>query len=449
MLSDADLVPFEPPPLPQFRAIWRSFVEAYPQSAYEQPVTHIRSLLGDTLLICDPALIQELLVEKTDSVKRSSIFLRIFTKPLGEGSVFVTEGSDWRWKRKAVVPPFRPDVILKYVPAMAACAEEQVARWRAVSTDRPVDAEKAMQHTAFDIIVRTMLGTPAHFDFDKYRKAVTDAFAVVPWQTLLALLSAPRWVPFPGKRGLTLASRYLREEAERVIDERQTSAEQPSDFLSVLMAAHDPDTGRTMTRSELVDNLTTFIATGHEVPGIALTWMLWLIAKDADTQRRLLAEVHDVAGTRQIASEDVAKLVFTRQVVEEAMRLYSPGGIILRQAKVDMTLGNRAVKAETQLVVPLFALHRNRLLWNNPDAFDPDRFAPDRARARHRYAYMPFGAGPRVCVGAAFTMTACVVTLATLVRALRLAPVPGHKPRPAARITLRVSGGMPLLVAPR
>jgi len=204
-----------------------------------------------------------------------------------------------------------------------------------------------------------------------------------------------------------------------------------------------------------VRNLITFITAGHETTSVALTWTLWLLAKDQATQQRLFDEVAIVAGTGAIGPAEIDRLSFCRQVIQEAMRLFPPAPALSRFAKTAMTLGGKSfsqeleVSAGTRVHIPIYALHRNVRLWQNPNAFDPDRFAPELAKTYSRYAFLPFGGGLRICIGASFAMIEAAAILATLARAFRFHPVADHKPKPVARVTLRPKGGMPLLVVPR
>jgi cytochrome P450 len=204
-----------------------------------------------------------------------------------------------------------------------------------------------------------------------------------------------------------------------------------------------------MTDDEVTKNLITFITAGHETTSVALTWTLWLLAKDQATQQRVLDEVAAVAGNGPIGPEQIDGLSFCRQVIQEAMRLFPPAPAISRFAKTAMTFGGMDIACGARVHIPIYALHRNTRLWPTPNAFDPDRFAPDLAKTYSRYAFMPFGGGPRICIGASFAMIEAAAILATLIRAFRFHPVPGHKPKPVARVTLRPQGGMPLLVSPR
>jgi cytochrome P450 len=210
-----------------------------------------------------------------------------------------------------------------------------------------------------------------------------------------------------------------------------------------------------MTDEEVMKNLITFITAGHETTSVALTWTLWLLAKDQATQQRVFDEVAAVAGHGTIGPAQIDGLPFCRQAIQEAMRLFPPAPAISRFAKTAMTLGGKSLSEGLDIAkgarvhIPIYALHRNTRLWRNPNAFDPDRFAPDIAKTYSRYAFMPFGGGLRICIGASFAMIEAAAILATLVRAFRFHAVAGHKPKPVARVTLRPQGGMPLIVAAR
>jgi cytochrome P450 len=449
MLSDPDFIPFEPPAKLSLWAMRRSFIEAYPRAAYEQRVMHLKSVIAESLIICDPDLIHDVLVQQADAFGRNVMTRRAFEPVLGSTSLFLAEGAHWRWQRRAVTSTFRHDTLLSFVPVFAAMAERQVARWRGAPGEQPIDVAAGTTRTTFDIIVETMLGGEANLDAERYGRALTDVFETVPWLGILAFLSVPAWVPYPGRRRLLKARDYVHAEAGRIVAQRRSKPSGRSDLLDLLMATRDPESGRTMTDADLVTNVLTFISAGHETTAVALAWSLWLLAKDQPAQGRVCEEVRAVAGDATIEARHVAQLGFTRQVIEEAMRLYPPVAAVVRQAVTETTVGGYRVKPGVHINIPTFALHRHRQLWDNPNAFDPDRFAPDRVKARPRYAYLPFGAGPRVCVGASFAMIEAVVILTTLVRAFHFRTVPRHKPKPVARVTLRPEGGMPLFAEPR
>jgi cytochrome P450 len=218
------------------------------------------------------------------------------------------------------------------------------------------------------------------------------------------------------------------------------------DLMHRLMHARDPETGAPMNDEQLIDNLLTFYLAGHETTAKALTWTLYLLARTPAWTSLLKEEIAQVTGGAPITAEHVDKLTLTQQVIKESMRLFPPVPVMSRQAVADATLGAQTIRAGTSIVIPIYAIHRHRARWQDPDLFDPARFAPDKEGRISRYQYMPFGAGPRICIGMAFAMIEATAMLATMLQAARFQPVEGHQPIPVARVTLVPKGGMPLKV---
>jgi cytochrome P450 len=278
MLFDPDFVPFRPPPRPLglrgLPTVWRNYIETIPQAAYEQGIMHVRTRYSDVLLVCDPEVIGEILVEKADVFGRDPATRRSFKPVVGENSIFVAEGAEWRWQRRAAAPIFRPETILSFVPVFAAMAERQVERWKAASSDGPVDAAAAMSRTTFDIIVETMLGGSASLDADRYSRALTENFETIPWHLIYTMFGVPEWMPFPNRSRAMRARDFLHRDMRRIIEMRRAKPAGQPDLLDQLLAARDPETGRRMSDAEVVNNLLTFIAAGHETTAVALTWTL-------------------------------------------------------------------------------------------------------------------------------------------------------------------------------
>jgi len=451
--TDPDLVPFQPPQRPLgllgLRTLMRNYIETVPRSAYDQNVTHFRTRMSDVLMVSDPDIIQEILVDKAEAFGRDPTTRRSFAPVIGNTSLFLAEGAEWRWQRRAVAPIFRNETLLSFVPVFAAMAQRQVERWRVADRTVPTDAAAAMTRTTFEIIVEAMLGGSANLDADRYGRALTDNFDTIPWHIIYVMFSIPQWMPYPRRRRAMRSRDFLHRDIRRIVATRHFSQSSKPDLLNLMRAARDPETGRSMSDDEIVANLLTFITAGHETTAVALTWTLWLLAKDQATQQRVFDEVRSVAGDQPIDAARVEGLAFCRQVIQEAMRLFPPAPGIARIANAAVKIGDLQFPPGTRIHIPVFALHRNAGLWHNPDAFDPDRFAPDLVKARPRFAFLPFGGGPRACIGGGFAMLEAAAILATIVRAFRFDPVAGHKPKPVARVTLRPAGGMPLLITER
>jgi cytochrome P450 len=454
MLLDPDFVPFEPPPRPLgllgLPTLWRNYIETIPRSAYEEGITRIRTPYSDVLIVSDPDVIGEILVDKADGFLRDPATRRSFRPTVGDNSVFVAEGAEWRWQRRAVAPIFRHETILSFVPVFAAMAQRQIARWRATDAGNSVDAAAGMTRTTFDIIVETMLGGSASLDAEHYSRALTVNFETIPWHLIYTMFGVPEWVPFPNRRRAMAERDFLHRDMRRLIAARRAAKRRVSpDLLDLLLDARDAETARGMSDDEVVNNLLTFIAAGHETTAVALTWTLWLLAKDQVAQKGVFDEVAALAGDGPIVAAHIDGMNFCRQVINEAMRLFPPAPGIGRVPAAAMTLGGERVSERTRIHIPIFALHRNARLWENPTAFDPDRFAPGQIKERSRYAFLPFGGGPRICIGASFATAEATVILAEMVRAFHFLALVGHKPKPVARVTLRPAGGMPVLIAKR
>jgi cytochrome P450 len=450
-VPDPDLVPFDPPDHPTIRAAFRNIIESYPRALYdEQGLVRYRTRFLDSVLVSDPELIHGILVARAHLFRRDDVARQLLSPMLGRTSLFMAEGADWKWQRRAVAPTFRHDKLLALVPTFSAIAVRQAERWRAASRERPVDVAEVMAQTTCEVIVDTMLGSAGALDVQGFARALTTELDSFPWRFILTSFRAPSWLPYPGRRSAARARDHIYREAARLVAQRRQGPASRADFLDLLLQARDEETGRVMTDEELVRNLATFMLAGHETTAVALTWTLWLLGKYPHVQDQVAAEAQATIGSSgAIAAQQVERLTFTRQVLQEAMRLYPPAPAISRQPLVPLVLGGEQLTLATQVTIPTYPLHRNRHVWKHPDSFDPDRFTVDQSKTRPRCAYLPFGAGPRICIGASFAMIEATVVLAILVHAFRFNAVPGHRPHPVARVTLRPRGGMPLYIEPR
>jgi cytochrome P450 len=308
-----------------------------------------------------------------------------------------------------------------------------------------------MQHATLDVIVETILGgTDPNFGYDTMATTVHDYIESMGKPDLLDMFGAPPslWRPW-GAKGRS-AAEGLRKSAVSAIERRRAGDTRRKDLLGLLLAARDPETSRGLSDIELRDNVVTFIGAGHETTALALTYALYLIANAPEVQERLVREVRDVCGEKRIDAAMVEAMTFHEQVIKEAMRLYPPVAIIDRMANADLELPDGVKVRKGDLAFALvYVMHRHKLLWDHPERFDPDRFSPERSGSHHRFQYIPFGAGPRICIGMKFAYMEAVAMLGTLVRALKFRPNPSHQVVPNIRITLRPEGGMPLYAEAR
>jgi len=438
-------------PLPLWRLlprVVRNPLLSLPEQVYNKPVLGVVQAGRTTLWVAAPEIIEEVLLARADDFSKSPIEKRVFDLSLGDG-VLTSEGALWRWQRRVMAPLFRASEITGYVPTMSAVAAETLARWRASApgTVQRVDAE--MTEATFAVIARTMLtgGEPA--EGEAIKRATHRYLERVSWEVAYGLLRVPTWVWNPAKRQMREAAAELRGAVDAIVARRSAAREPGIDLLGRLLAARDPDTGEPMPRPRLINNLLTLLEAGHETTAKALTWTLYLLARAPEWQARVRAEVEAVAGAAPIGADHIARLGLTQQVLKEAIRLYPPAPVMARQARKAMTIAGHALPEGGMVIIPIFAIHRHRALWKDPDAFDPGRFAPELEAQMPRAQFMPFGAGPRICIGAAFAMIEATAILATLVRGATFAWDGRHLPEPVSRITLRPKGGMPLHVTVR
>ena len=238
----------------------------------------------------------------------------------------------------------------------------------------------------------------------------------------------------------------LHDGVRGLIRDRKGKADDGIDLLSRLLVSKDPETGRGMSEERLVYNIIAFLVAGYDTTALALSWTLFLIAQSPEWSKRMQAEVDRVAGDGPIGPEHLEDLVVVEQVLKESLRLYPTAPIIVRDFFEDVVLGGVDVPAGTIGIFPIYAIHRHRGFWREPDLFDPSRFAPDAEAKPNRYQYLPFGAGPRICIGAAFALIEAKVMLATFIRAADFELLPGFSPRPTGQMFLTAAGDIPMHV---
>ena len=435
--------PRQLPPLRTLLAMHRNALEAMDAELFGLPFRKSRSLGRDYLTICDPGLMQAVLLDQADAFGRSELQQRAFRPLAGEG-LLVAEGAEWRRQRRAAAPAFRHEALRRMVPAFAAAAEASAARLRAAAG--PVDVEPEMRRATLQVVMDTLL---ASYDGARPEVLAHTLFGdVVVRPTVLDMMGAPGWIPAPGRGLYRRRLRALRAQAEEAVRRRREADLESGDLLGAMLAARDPESGAGLSDQQLVDNILTFIGAGHETTAVTLTWALYLIANAPEVQGRLRAEAKAALGDGPVTADGLDALPFHEQVLDETLRLFTPGPLILRTAVRDADLGPVQVKAGTEVFCNLYVLHRSPRLWEDPASFDPDRFSPERKAGRRRFAFIPFGAGPRVCIGARFAIMEAKVFLATFLRAFAVEPASAVQPLPRFRLTTGPDRGMPLRIRP-
>ncbi len=426
--------------------IVRDPLAAIPRASFTERMVVTENAGRRRAYLSDPALIHEVIVRQADHLAKSEETKRVLGAALGDG-LLTADGADWRWQRRALSPAFAHDKLAAMLPAMIAAAEATRDRLRALPAGSVVDVGRETMRTTFAVILDTMLSGREGIDAVGVERGVDDFLAATTWMFALAILRAPRWLPHPGKRRAAAATRIMRATVTARIASRRAAGGGSADLIGLLLAASDPDTGRSLDDDEVADNILTFVTAGHETTAVALAWALALLADHPDCAERLRAEVDAATGGGPVLPQHVAGLAYVRQVVNEAMRLYPPAPMIARAVVRDLVVEGVALPAGSVVFVPVYAVHRHRALWERPDTFDPDRFAP--RHARHRFAFLPFGAGPRTCIGSAFAVSEAVAILAVLMQRLGFERAAPALPLPMMRVTLRPRHPLLMRVAPR
>ena len=423
-------VPERPLSIPGFlRAMRVNALTMWPDSAYEEDI-QFRSLFGRPyVLINAPDAIHRVLVDNPENYTRSPASIRILRPLVGNGLLLST-GESWRLQRRTIAPSLAPRVMPLLARHVIACAEEAIDRLSQQAA-QPVDLLSAMQFLALEVAGRSMFSLEmTRFGAAMRAMLVEYSVRLAPPHLLDVLLPPSVTTPRDWQRR-RFQTRWMAL-VESMIHERTSlpEADAPRDLFDLLRAARDPETGQGFSPSQLRDQVATMILAGHETTAVTLFWALYLLSLDQDEQGRVAGEV----GGEPITPEALPRLVRTRAVVDETLRLYPPAFVLVRAALGPDRLPGLDVKRGLIVMIAPWVLHRHRRLWRDPEAFDPTRFLPDAPRPP-RFAYLPFGAGPRICIGAQFALTEATLVLAALVQRFRLALAPGERVLPRAIVT--------------
>ena len=447
--SSPCFVPTYPPrgtgPVP----VWRGFIGerartavfGWSDRAFELPYMR-RNVFGYQVHIpLDPALVQRVLLDNAANYLKPELVLKLLRPTIGRG-LLTSDGELWREQRRIVAANFVPPAVEGTIPAFAEAAEAKMADWSAGVRDMAAEATA----TTMGIISDTLfagdprLTSPAATD---HIRAALDGVSGARLQVLLGLPLVP-W-SFRGLKGHR-GQKYLRETLTRVVRDRLPDGG-PDDFLGRLIRQlnekFEPEEALTLA----VDNAATFYLAGHETTANALTWTLYLLSEQPEWQERAAAEARQALAVPLANLPD--RLPLLRRVLDETLRLYPPAPRMDREAAAADRLGKHEVGKGDIVSIWPWLIHRHRQYWSDPDVFDPDRFLPEAKAGRHRFQYLPFGAGPRVCVGARFATAEALTVLAYWLSRWTFAPMPGREVRVSGLVTLRPAGGLPLRIAKR
>ena len=430
-------------PLEFLRVLRRNPIETWTQAHFEHPILSGRGLLGIGAVVSHPPSIRRVLLDNAANYRKDALQKRVLAPRLSDG-LLTADGDVWRAQRRAIAPMFTPRIVASFAAPMARNAEALARRWEALRPGRIIDAHQHMARVTLDILSETIFSDGLGRRPEEFMGAMSKFLVSVGTLDPADLLDFPDWVPRIGQIRSRESVTFFETAIDEIIERRTallaTGAEAPTDLLTLLLKASDPETGTGLSVGEVRANISTFILAGHETTANALTWSLFLLSLSPEWRERLGAEAErSLDGPPEGALD---RLPETRAVIEEAMRLYPPAASLSREAIGPDDLCGRRIRKGALIIVSPYVLHRHRMLWDDPDSFDPSRFLPGRREKIDRFAYLPFGVGPRVCIGASFSLQEAVLILATVMRRFELKPVPGFEVAAVQKITLRPRDGM-------
>jgi len=423
------------------RLFRQDILSAQPARLYRAWMAEFRTPFFRSVLVNDPALVRLVLDERPRDFPKSDRIGAGLRPLLGE-SVFLTNGATWERQRRIIDPAFEGGRLRDTFPSMWAAGEAACARLDARANGAPLEIEAEASHAAADVILRALFSIPIE---DRAAAEVFAAFRAhqrtQPILNLRAFIPGPRWMPRFFSRRTKRTARTIRAliaGLTRARAEAIAAGTAPDDLATKIMTTPDPLTGETFVWEEMVDQVAIFFLAGHETSASALSWTLMLLALNPAWQERAAAEAASL--TPDFAA--VGRLRLCRDVFREALRLYPPVPMMVREAARPETFRGRALLTGTQVVVSPWHLHRHERIWADPDGFDPARWGTEAGRACARDAFIPFSRGARVCPGAGFAMVEGTLLLAMLLRHFRFDPVEGRVPVPVAHLTVRGRDGI-------
>jgi cytochrome P450 len=445
-----------PPPLKPasflktLRASRGNAFEVVPLRAYEQPTYLSQSFFGKVLMVNDPEGVRRVLLDNVANYPKNDLEIEFFSAMFGEGLLSAPHAK-WRTHRKVMAPSFGTRTVESYAPAMVETTLAFVQRWDALPEHAEIDIADEMKVLTLKIICRTMFSADADelatlsrgaldFTQSSLEFGLLDVLPVIGPRRIKRTVEAIR----AHFKGMDAAIYRLINEREKIRDEA------PKDFLTRLVAAKDPEDGAGLNATEVRDEVITIFMAGYETTAVSMTWVWYLLSQHPVEEAKLHGELDAVLAGRTPTLEDLPNLPYTRMVIEEAMRIYPPApGISIRQAQAADEVCGFKVTPGMQILISPWILHRHRSLWDNPERFDPARFNKEASEKRPRFAYLPFGGGPRVCIGATLAMTEAMLILAVLAQRFRLRLKEPQEIKLQTRITLRPKNGMTTILERR
>lgn len=407
-------------------------------------ITRFRLLTYQVYLLGSPDYIQEVLVTQQNKFEKGTLDKRILGKFLGTG-LLTNDGEFHKKQRRLAQPAFHTKRIEAYAEVMVRYTLEMLDEWQGQST---LDVDHEMMSLTMAIVSKTLFDAEVGGAADKVGAAMAVLQSISNAEFRSAF-SPPEWLPLPSNRQRKAAREVLDEVVLQFIEERRHSDEDRGDLLSMLLLAEDED-GQRMEKRQVRDEAVTLFAAGHETTSNALTWTFYLLAQHPDIEQRLYEEVDRVLAGRAPTLQDLRQMPYLAMVIKESMRLYPPAWILnSRIALTDVQIGEHTIAKGGQVFISPYVMHRHPRFFADPERFDPERFNEANEKLIPRYAYLPFGGGPRICIGNSFAMMEAQLILATIIQRQRLTLVSDAPVEPLPYITMGPKGGLPMRIQVR
>lgn len=406
------------------------------------PFVRLRFGFTRACLLSDPELVKEVLVTRNSDFIKARAFRR--QRPLLGNGLLLNEGDSWLRQRRLAQPAFHRQQIASYAETMVQCAETHLAGWKPGEVR---DFHMETQRLTAGIASRTLFGNDVEGEAGSLARIIETAMEHYADQRGLARL-APAWLPLPARLRYQAAIRKLDRILLRLIRERRARTDDPGDLLSILLHARDED-GSSMDDRQVRDEAVNLFLGGYDTPALALSWALYLLARHPDAERRLHAELNETLAGQSPTVDDLPGLRYAEAITREAMRLYPPAWILAREAVRDTVVGGYHVPQGTQVLFSQWVLHRDPCHFDEAERFAPERWLNGSARKAHRFAYLPFGAGQRICIGARYAEMQMLILLAVMVQRFRFVLASDEEVKPWPSVTLRPRGGLPMLLENR
>ncbi len=450
--------PFVPPaPIPRtkppstlemMRIVYRNPLELWGEPSYNEPWISVSGVGGPLVIANDPGLIRHVLVDNARNYKMATV-RQMILRPILRDGLLTAEGDVWKRSRKAMAPVFTPRHIFGFAQPMLARTLDFVKRYEDASGT--VDVAQDMTMLTYEILAETLFSGEIAGEAGSFAHEIDRLFETMGRVDPLDLLRAPEWLPrltrLRGRKTMAYFRKIVTDTVAMRSDKLARDPDGvPEDFLTLLLRAEGPDG---LSRQEIEDNIITFIGAGHETTARALGWTIYCLAEATWERDRVEQEIDAVLAREPDPVKWLDAMPYTRAAFEEALRLYPPAPSINREPIAEDEYKGFRIPPKAQVLVMPWTVHRHRKLWDRPNAFMPERFHPENRDKIDRYQYLPFGAGPRVCIGMSFAMQEAIIALAILLSRFRFDTTAETKPWPVQKLTTQPQGGLPMRVTRR